>query len=150
MDNFLIQAGYKMEFSEEQDASKETGTWLAIGSGISSMEPAGNDEVDQTSYYDNGGMMSSDVIGGQEIFSFGGHRDYDDAFLNAVYNKIKHTRGTGRKGTLHIVYPDGAELLGNCTIANIEGPGGEGNAKGEISFEIHINGEPAITEPPLT
>lgn len=148
MDNFLIQAGYKMEFSEEQDATVDTGEWLVIGSGISSMEPAGNDEVDQTAYYDNGGNLSSDVTGGQETFAFGGHRDYDDAFQNKVYNKIKFTRGKGRKGTLHIVYPDGAELLGDCTIANIEGPSGDANTKGEIGFEMHINGEPEVTEPP--
>ncbi|MCC5894834.1 MAG: hypothetical protein JJU16_05170 [Alkalibacterium sp.] len=147
MDNFLIQAGYQMNFSEEQGAAKDTGEWLAIGSGISSMEPAGNDEVDQTAYYNNGGDLSSDVTGGQETFSFGGHRDYDDAFQNKVYNKIKHTKGNGRKGTLHIIYPDGAELIGNCTVANIEGPGGDANTKGDISFEIHINGKPAVTEP---
>lgn len=147
MDNFLIQAGYRMKFSEDQEAEKGTGDWLDIGSGISSMDVAGNDEVDQTPYYDDGGNTSSDVTGGQEVFNFSGHRDYDDSFQNLVYNKLKWLKGNGRKGSLHITYPDGAELLGRCTIANIEGPGGDANTKGDISFEIHINGVPDVTEP---
>lgn len=147
MDNFLIQAGYQMKFSEDQEAEVGTGDWLEIGSGISSMDPASNDEVDQTPYYDDGGYNSSDVTGGQETFAFSGHRDYDDPFQNRLYNKIKFTKGNGRKGALHIIFPDGAELHGRCTLAEIEGPGGDANTKGDISFEIHINGKPEVTEP---
>ena len=36
---------------------------------------------------------------------------------------------------------------GSCTIANISGPSGDAGAKGDISFEIHFNGNPEYTPP---
>lgn len=147
-DNFLIQAGFEIHFNPEQDVTFTDEGWLEAGAGIATMDPSGNDVLDQTPYYNGGGNTTTDVVGGQDVFPYSGHRDYDDDFQNYVFNIAKYQKGKGRRGTFRIVHPDGLTVLSDCTLANIEGPGGDANNKGNISFEVHLNGKPDVTQPP--
>ncbi|MER2057243.1 MAG: capsid protein [Niallia sp.] len=120
-----------------------------LAAGLSSVEFSNNEEVDQTAYLDGEGFSSSDVTGGQMILSFSGHRDYDDAAQNYIYSLLTEF-GESRKTNFEWTTPNGDEFTGNITIANIEGPSGDANTKGEISFEIHFNGKPVFTPAPVT
>jgi len=126
-----------------------TQTMARIAEGISDVEPGNNEEVDQTAYLSGQGYSSSDVTGGQMILTFSGHRDYDDPAQNYIYSLIPEF-GEKRKTDFEWITPSGETFEGNATIANIEGPSGAANAKGEISFEIHFNGKPNYTPAPET
>lgn len=126
-----------------------TETMSRLAAGLSSVEFSNNEEVDQTAYLDGEGFSSSDVTGGQMILSFSGHRDYDDAAQNYIYSLLTEF-GESRKTNFEWTTPNGDEFTGNITIANIEGPSGDANTKGEISFEIHFNGKPVFTPAPVT
>lgn len=142
---FLIQAGYKFEFNPARDAGSVTEGWLVIAGGISNVSPEGNEEIDQTAYYDGGGFASSDVIGKQDVYSFEGHRLYGDAAQDYIFDNLAHKVGPARNGTFRVTDPKGNTLVGNSTVANISGAGGAANSKGEVSFEIHYNGLPTFT-----
>jgi len=55
------------------------------------------------------------------------------------------TIGTDRETEFRWTQPNGDVIEGPCTIAEITGPSGEANAKGEISVSIHLNGKPEYT-----
>jgi hypothetical protein len=120
------------------------GTLAVIGKGITNVEPSNNEELSQDKYLDGGGFGETDVIGAQTVLSFSGHRFYGDPaqdFIMGLMLKLGEDRRTNFEWT----EPDGGKFTGACTIANISGPSGAAGAKGEISFEIHFNGEPIYT-----
>jgi hypothetical protein len=120
------------------------GTLAVIGKGITNVEPSNNEELSQDKYLDGGGFGETDVIGAQTVLSFSGHRFYGDLaqdFIMGLMLKL----GDDRRTNFEWTEPDGGKFTGACTIANISGPSGSAGAKGEISFEIHFNGEPTYT-----
>jgi hypothetical protein len=119
-------------------------TLAVIGKGITNVEPSNNEELSQDKYLDGGGFGETDVIGAQTVLSFSGHRFYGDPaqdFIMGLMLKL----GDDRRTNFEWTEPDGGKFTGACTIANISGPSGSAGAKGEISFEIHFNGEPTYT-----
>lgn len=140
---FFIQSrqGFQINTTPES-----TETLAVLAGGISSVEPANNEEVDQTKYLDGNGFSESDVIGAQMTLAFSGHRKYGDAAQDYIFSK-QTGLGSARRTTFTWTEPDGGEWTGPITIANISGPSGEAGAKGEISFEIHFNGQPSYTPP---
>jgi hypothetical protein len=120
------------------------GTLAVIGKGITNVEPSNNEELSQDKYLDGGGFGETDVIGAQTVLAFTGHRFYGDPaqdFIMGLMLKLGEDRRTNFEWT----EPDGGKFTGACTIANISGPSGAAGSKGEISFEIHFNGEPTYT-----
>ena len=67
-------------------------TWAWVGPGISNMDPNGNEKIDQSEYYDGGGMAASDVTGGQLVLSVSGHRRYGDPFRWPRRHRQVHAR----------------------------------------------------------
>ncbi|MBO1515605.1 phage tail tube protein [Metabacillus bambusae] len=122
------------------------GTLVAIAAGITNVEPANNEGLDQTQYLDGEGFTETDVINAQMVLAFTGHRKYGDAAQDFIFGKLLEL-GTGRRTDFEWTEPDGGIFTGDCTIANISGPSGAAGAKGEISFEIHFNGKPTYTPP---
>src|SRR5690625_2772325 len=116
------------QFNINTTPDEETETMSRLAAGIMSAEPAFNDEIAQDKYLDGGGFSETDVIGMQVTIAFSGHRNYEDEAQNYIFDKafgIGKTRRTNFEWT----QPDGSVLSGDCTIANIEGPGGEAGAK---------------------
>lgn len=148
-ESFLIQAGYKFDWNEAEDALDAALDWVSIGSGITNVSPESNEQISQDYYYNKGGNATTDVIGMQDVWSFEGHRDYNDAFQNTVFETMKYLLGAGRRGSFRVTYPNGAKEIANATVANIKAPGGGANEKGAISFEIHMNEIPAFTAAPV-
>ena len=115
--------------------------WERLAKGISNFEYSTNDEIDQTHYLDGDGYATTTVMGGQITLTITGHRYYGDPAQDWIFSKSLEI-GTGRETQFRWTMPDGGQYEGPCTIANITGPSGDANAKGEISFEIHFNGKP--------
>ncbi|MBC2293763.1 capsid protein [Listeria booriae] len=147
---FLLQHNYRFFWNPTQGAAITDDGWLRIGSGIKSIDPDNNEEVDQTAYYDDEGGSTSTVTGQQKTYPMDGDRDYNDPFQNFVFD-IADTDLTKRNGEFYVINPKKKGLKGNSSLVNIKPPGGDANAKGECSFECHFNGMPekidSATEP---
>lgn len=128
---------------ENDEATPE---FVSIGAGITSAEPNFNEETTQDKYFNGNGFGETDVVGAQLVISFSGHRKYGDPAQDYIFGKAL-TLGTSRRTNFKWTEPDGGIFEGDATIANISGPSGEAAAKGEVSFEIHFNGEPTYTPP---
>lgn len=137
----VLQSAHKFEINTTPGA---VATYAVLGAGLSSFEPSPNEEVAQDNYLDGNGFASSVVTGGQLIVSFSGHRKIGDPAQDYIYSKLL-SLGSGRETDFIWTLPDGSKFAGPCTIANIEGPSGDANAKGELGFEIHFNGLPVFT-----
>lgn len=135
---FYLNSNYKFEIGDDELTLK------TLGAGLSSVDVQGNEEIDQTPYLDGEGFGTSDVTGGQPVYAFEGHRDYADDAQNYVFGK-QFSYGNDRRCVFKVTAPNGEVVEGSATIANIEGPDGDANAKGEVSFEVHFNGKPTFT-----
>lgn len=142
----LLQSEHQFEIRTDPEAVG-AGVFAVLAAGITSFEPSFNEEVAQDQYLDGDGYGSSSVTGGQLVISFEGHRKYGDEAQDYIYG-LKYSLGTGRETEFRWTEPDGTITTGDVTIASIEGPSGDANSKGEISFEIHFNGKPTETEAP--
>ena len=143
---FHLQSAHTFEIQTGVDDVTSEPIYSRLGAGLSSVDPQVNEEVDQTAYLDGGGFSSSDVTGGQVTLVFSGHRLTGDPAQDFIYSK-QFSFGKSRRTNFRWTQPDGSILEGDATIANITGPSGDANTKGEISFEIHFNGEPEYTPP---
>lgn len=144
-DGFLLESGHK--FFINTTPQELTDTYVRLGKGISSFDPQFNDEIDQTAYLDGDGRGTTTVTGNQLVIAFEGHRYYtDDAqdYIMALAFEI----GCDRETDFRWIEPNGEVHYGAVTIANITGPSGDANAKGEIAFEVHFNGEPSFLPSP--
>lgn len=140
---FNLQHEHKFEIDITPDGESET--MEEIAEGISDFEPDPNDEVDQAFYLSGEGHADSDVTGQQLIISFEGHRYLGDPAQDFIYEKVNKV-GKARRTKFKWTKPSGEEIEGNVTLANITGPSGPANEKGSISFEVHFNGKPTVTE----
>lgn len=143
---FELNYQQKFEIQTGTDETTEEPIYSRLAAGISSVEPDNNEDTSQDPYYDGEGFNETDVISAQLILSFSGHRDYSDEAQNYIYERATSI-GSARRTSFRWTLPDGSIFEGNCTIAAISGPGGEANAKSDISFEIHFNGKPEYTAP---
>lgn len=143
---FLLQSDHLFEIKTGVDDTTQEPIYSRLGAGIMSMEPGTNDELSQDKYYDGLGFGETDVISGQLILTFSGHRKYGDPAQDYIFSTLLEF-GPGRRTEFRYTLPDGGSYEGPCTIANITGPAGDAGAKGEIGFEIHFNGKPTFTPP---
>lgn len=150
--SFLLNHNYRFYIDVIGQGGGTLSLWIAKG--ITSVDPDNNEESEQTYYYDGGGAAESDVIGFMMSYAFEGHRNYGDPaqdYIMALANKT----GPDRKVPLRVVEPNGDTWSGPATITDIKLPGGDANAKGDISFTISFDGQPEFIEaskdfPPLS
>lgn len=143
---FNLMNEHMFEIETVPGVEPAAGTYARIAAGITGAEPANNEELSQDKYLDGGGFGETDVIGAQLTIAYSGHRKYGDVAQDFVFGKSL-SLGTSRRTNFRWTEPDGGIFTGPCTIANISGPSGDAGAKGEISFEIHFNGQPEYTPP---
>ncbi|MCY8902962.1 capsid protein [Bacillus spizizenii] len=137
----LINSKHKFKLDITPDAETRTLERLAVG--FSSFDPNMNEETDQTKYLNGGGLGTTTVMGGQLTISFSGHRYFGDPVQDWIFSKQLQV-GTERESFFEWTQPDGTVVEGPVTIAAITGPGGDAGAKGDITVEVHYNGEPTI------
>jgi len=121
-----------------------TPNWVAVSVGITNIQPANNDVVDQKQYRNGLGHGSSDVTGMQNTYAVSADRVLTDAAQNFVLG-LRNTIGCSRITQCKVTLSDGNLTTFGCTIANIAPPGGDSASKGAWSFEIHANGKPVVT-----
>ncbi|MED2978194.1 capsid protein [Bacillus swezeyi] len=138
---------FKNEFSLDVTPDGATQTFERLAAGLKTVEPNNNENIDQTPYYDGNGMADSDVTGGQLVFTCTLDRVNNDPVQDYILSKIFEF-GVSRRTTCKWKTPQGELIEGPVTIANIAPPGGDANAKGEWTFEIHFNGKPTVTPAP--
>ncbi len=143
-EGLLLQSAHKFEIDVTPEEESET--WEKLAAGLNSFDPNNNDEVEQAFYLDGDGFGSTDVVGAQLVISFSGHRKYGDPAQEYIFKDLLFKLGEERKTNFKWTCPNGDKIQGPVTIAEIEGPSGDANAKGEISFEVHFNGKPTYTE----
>lgn len=141
-EGLLVQSKHLFEINIEPGA--DPGNFVRLAAGFNSFEPALNEQIDQTPYLDGDGYATSTVLGAQLTLTFTGHRKFGDPAQDFIFSKAMEI-GNERETEFRWTKPDGEVIEGPCTIAEVTGPSGEANAKGEISVAIHINGKPTIT-----
>lgn len=141
-EGLLVQSKHLFEINIEPGA--EPGNFARLAAGFNSFEVALNEEIDQTHYLDGDGYATSTVMGAQLTLTFTGHRKYGDPAQDFIFSRAMEI-GAERETEFRWTKPNGEVIEGPCTIAEVTGPSGEANAKGEISVAIHINGKPTIT-----
>ncbi|MRG87005.1 phage tail tube protein [Salinibacillus xinjiangensis] len=144
MSDFLLQSKHKFEINTTPSG---TATYAVMGPGFSSVEPGTNEETDQTAYLNDDGWLTTTVLGGQLTLTFSGHRYYGDPAQDFIFSK-QIGLGAERETDYRWTLPDGTVIEGPITLAEITGPSGEANAKGEISVAVHFNGKPEVTSTP--
>lgn len=142
-EGLLLQSAHRFDI-RTNPGETGTATFARLAAGLNTFDPSFNEEVDQTQYLDGDGYGTSTVLGAQVTISFGGHRKYGDPAQDYIYGLVLEI-GNKRETEFRWTQPDGTIFEGPCTIANITGPSGDANAKGEIGFEIHFNGKPTET-----
>lgn len=140
----MADIGFELNYMHTFEIKDADGQWLRIGAGISNADPEGNEEIAQDAYYDGGGVPTSEVTGGQLVYSFEGSRRVGDPAQDYIASLLL-SYGESRKSEFRWTLPDGGVLQDDCTIANIKPQGGDANAKSDFSFEIHLNGTPTYT-----
>ena len=139
----LIQ-NYHHTFEIDTSGGASTAKWAFLEEGIQTVSVEGNETVDQTAYYSGDGFASSDITGGQPIFSFEGHRYYGDTGQDYIAG-LMYKYGTDRKTKFRTTDVNTGETVTcDCTVANIVCFGGDAPSKQTFSFEIHFNGQPTI------
>jgi hypothetical protein len=141
-EGLLLQSAHIFEINTTP--GQQPGTYVRLGAGLNNFDPDNNEEVAQDTYLDGDGFASSTVTGAQLVIKFKGHRKFGDPAQDFIFDKMFEL-GASRETDFRWTLPDGAKIEGPCTIANIQGPSGDANEKGEISFEIHFNGKPTYT-----
>ena len=149
--SFVLMNGYEVEIDTTFSATPGSETWATLAAGITSFEPSLNEEVDRTAYMDGDGWADSEVTGAQLTYAVSGHRKVGDAAQDFIFSGgVLFGLGDARRTRARITDPQGNTVEGNVTITAIEGPSGEANQKGEISFELHFSGQPEYTPAPVT
>lgn len=116
-----------------------------LKAGISNISQALNEVVEQMTFLSDNGWGSSDVVGGQLIVTLTGKRKVGDTAQDFIFSKAL-SLGDDRKRAFEITDPSGDKISGTVTIAKIGMPSGDVNKSGgDISFELHFNGEPTFT-----
>jgi hypothetical protein len=146
MSGFELMNKHTFEINTTPEAEQGMETYAPIAAGITNVEPNNNEELSQDRYLDGDGYGETDVIAAQLVLTFTGHRKYGDAAQDYIFGKLLEL-GANRRTTFRWTEPDGGVFEGDCTIANISGPSGDAGSKGEISFEIHLNGKPTYSPP---
>ncbi|MFZ4452087.1 phage tail tube protein [Salibacterium aidingense] len=144
-EGLLVQSQHRFEINTTPDATDGEETFERMAKGFNNFDPSNNEETDQTQYLDGEGFASTTVMGGQLTLSFSGHRYYGDPAQDWIFSK-QHEIGTERETTFRWTMPTGEVFEGPCTLAEISGPSGDANAKGEITVAVHFNGKPVYSE----
>ncbi|WP_054634818.1 phage tail tube protein [Thalassobacillus sp. C254] len=141
-EGLLVQSKHRFEINTTPGESEAT--YVRLAKGFNSFDPNTNEDVDQDHYLDGEGFATSTVLGAQLTLSFSGHRYFGDEAQDWIYSKAMSV-GNDRETTFRWTLPSGEVFEGPITLAEITGPSGDANAKGEISVDIHFNGKPEYT-----
>jgi hypothetical protein len=137
-----FQTLFELDITPEGQAR----TYTRLGDGLTTASPSTNEKLDQKAYLDDDGGQTSEVTGFQLVYAFSGDRIPGNAAQDFIFSKILDL-GAARHTNFRTTGADGTVISGECTIANIQLPGGDANSPAACGFEIHLNGKPSKTDP---
>lgn len=104
-----------------------------------------NEVVQQLSYLGDAGFGSTEVTGMQPIITVTGKRYYGDAVQDFIFSSaVMYNLLDSRKTNFRLTTAWGV-VSGEVTLANIQDISGDANTGGDVSVEIHFNGQPSTT-----
>ena len=104
-----------------------------------------NEVVQQLSYLGDSGFGSTEVTGMQPIVTVTGKRYYGDAVQDFIFSaSVMYGLLDSRKTNFRLTTAWGV-VSGEVTLANIQDISGDANTGGDVSVEIHFNGQPSTT-----
>lgn len=125
----------------------QTPTFRPLAAGIKSFSSDLNENVHTAAYLCDEGWSSSDVTGAQLTLTLSGDRVSPDDAQDYVFSpSVMYGVGEARQTSFKIEDPAGNTLTGPCTLAAITCEGGDADAAGEITIEIHFNGKPVYAQ----
>ena len=120
-------------------------TWARLAAGINDVSWSGNEQVDETDYYDGEGVADAMISGGNPVGTFSGHRYFGDPAQDYIAD-LRYVYGDARRTNFRWTEPDGTVTTTPVTIANIVAQGGGPRDKGTFSCEIHFTGLPTVVD----
>lgn len=130
------------------DYSDNTWTYAPLSAGIESISEALNEQVQQYFFYGNEGFATNHVTGMAPAYTVSGKRVMGDAAQDYIFSR-KYVLNGERASSVKIKWadPEGTThtVTCDCTICNIQEFSGNANEDSSISFEIRLDGEPAVS-----
>lgn len=117
---------------------------LALGGGITGVDPDFDEDTDDVAYYDLNGGKETISNGMTFPFKFEGNRKYGDEGQELIRGMLTSTQ---RKGYLRVLEPDGRILQGDATVSAIKPFGGDTLDRSDVEFTISFAGTPTDLKP---
>lgn len=122
--------------------------YAELGAGISDISKDTEENIQSPSLLGDGGFATSVTVGGQVIVRIKGVRIYGDAAQDFIFSDaVRDCFRAARTSTARLIYPDGSELCGGCTLAKITQTGGSAGTTEGIYIELRFNGKPLFSAP---
>lgn len=129
---------FRIYWGEDED------NLFRIGSGITGVEPSGEEEVESIKYLDGEGFSTMIISGKTDGLTFSGHRDYKDDAQNLILDK-QNDETLNRGGFFRIKYPHGKIKEGPAIVHGITEMSGEAGDREGIEFTITFSGKPKVS-----
>ena len=121
-------------------------TWARIGQGIQNVSPNDSKSTESfTDYASEGGTTNTvqkDTFG----YQFTGYRCYGNAAQDFI-ESLRFKDGEDVVTNFKHIAPNGAAVVCEVAVTDISMFGGDANAKGDVSFNLLINGVPTFEDP---
>lgn len=150
--NFLL-VNHTIQVEIDTTPTAEQPTWVALGDGIENLTEALNEVVQQYFFFSGNGFANNYVTGMAPAYTVTGHRIVGDPALDWIFAPARKFGLMGERNTqlrLSVAQADGSteQITAPVTIANLTDLGGATTDGAAISFEIRLNGKPALTNIP--
>lgn len=122
----------------------ESDPMLELAKLIYNVNPDGEEQTEDSSYYDGDGSMTTDVLGVTKSFTFEGWYDETDPAMKFIAG-LEFAIGDARKVQFKQVRTDGSSLTGPATVSNINVTGGAAEEYAPFTCTITWDSTPTIT-----
>ena len=141
-----MDINYEYHFYVDITPTLTEPSWAEVSEGIENFDKALNEVVNDYQFFSGQGWGSSEVTGGQLTITLTGRRIRGDAAQDYIFNPaLRYNFGDARKTRFKFTSPGGYQVIGGCTLANIDTSGGDSTDGTELTFDVKFNGKPTIT-----
>ena len=141
-----MDINYGYHFYVDISPAQTEPSWAEVSEGIENFDKSLNEVVNDFQFFSGQGWGSSEVTGGQLVLTLTGRRIRGDAAQDYIFNPASwYNFGDARKTRFKMTSPGGYQLIGPCTLANIDTSGGDSTDGTALTFEVRFNGKPTIT-----
>lgn len=140
-----MEINYNAKLEIDTTPGEETATLATIGEGFNNLSTSINEVLHETSYLNDEGWGSTEVLGGKFTITLTGDRVVGDPAQDYIFSdEVVHGFGEARKTTLTIT-KSANKIEWDVTLANITEGGGDAVGSNAITVTMHSNGKPTVT-----